>query len=118
ATALSPEGYMARADILVKDGDGWKIYEVKSSTRVKDDHLLDVAFQKLAFERSGYTITGTYLVHLNRAYVRHGAIDPKKMLRTVDVSANVDKLTPAVTKQAAEAAAYLQSPIEPTTCTC
>lgn len=120
ATALSPEGYMARADILVKDdaGDGWHIYEVKSSTRVKNEHLLDVAFQRLAFERAGYTITKTCVIHLNRNYVRQGALDPKEMLRTVDVSHRVEKLLPGVTKQAAEAATYMQSPIEPTTCTC
>lgn len=120
ATALSPEGYMARADILVRDedGDGWAIYEVKSSARVKSEHLLDVAFQRLAFERSGYKITKTAVIHLNRDYVREGELDPAKMLVTVDVTTKVKALLPKVTKQAAEAAAYVASPLEPTTCTC
>ena len=42
-----------RGDILVKNDDGtWDIYEVKSSTSVKEEHILDVAFQRICLEEA------------------------------------------------------------------
>ena len=38
-------GLFAMADILVKEGDGWNIYEVKSSTQVKASYLDDASVQ-------------------------------------------------------------------------
>lgn len=118
ATALSPEGYMARADVLLKDGDGWEIHEVKSGMRARPDHEMDVAFQRLAFEKAGYKITKTTIVHLNRNYVRDGELDPQKLLKTTDVSKMVEKLLPKIEQEAATAFEYLKNPTEPTTCTC
>lgn len=118
ATALSPEGYMARADILVKDGDGWAIYEVKSGMRAKPEYIHDVAFQKLAFEKAGYIIHKAAVIHLNRSYVRDGELDPATVLKVTDVTKEVKGMAPAVEKDAAEAYEYLKNPTEPTTCPC
>ena len=41
---------LAALDILVKDDEGWKAYEVKSSTKVSDTYIKDAAIQY-------YTIT-------------------------------------------------------------
>ena len=41
----------AMADILVKNGDNWDIYEVKASTSVKDYHLNDAAIQWYAISK-------------------------------------------------------------------
>ena len=52
ATALT-DHYLARADILKRDTDGkrWHIYEVKSSTKKKPEHISDLCFQLYAFTR-------------------------------------------------------------------
>src|SRR5512142_343156 len=68
----------ARADILTRSRNGWAIREVKSSTKVKEDHYLDLAFQRICFERARVPVAATHLVHINNRYVRHGDIDPDK----------------------------------------
>lgn len=59
---------MARPDILVRSADGsYDLYEVKSTTRVKDEHLHDLAVQTYIYEGAGIRIKGMYLMHLNSA---------------------------------------------------
>lgn len=91
ATAYG-EDLMARADILIynKEAKSWDIYEVKSSTEVKDEYIPDLTFQKIAFERSGTFIGKTYLVHINHDYVRKGKIDPKKFFKIEDLTETVN----------------------------
>lgn len=74
--AFSANGRYCAVDILRKDGDGWAIYEVKSSTTNKrekafrEEYFPDVAFQKRVLEDSGVLVTGTFLLRLNSDYVR------------------------------------------------
>jgi hypothetical protein len=47
---------LAAADIVVKEGDGWNIYEVKSSTSINEVHINDAAVQYWIVNNLGYTI--------------------------------------------------------------
>ena len=98
-------------DILRKKGDGWAIYEVKSSTyrdEEKDtpERLLkyawDIAYQKWLLEQCGVKVTGTYLVRLNSNYVRHGNLDVNELFHIKDMKELVDneyqKVAPIVRK--------------------
>lgn len=69
----------ARADILVPVKNGWDIIEVKSTTCVKDEHLLDVAYQYYIFKNYGLKINNCYVMYLNEKYVRKGKIDVKEI---------------------------------------
>lgn len=71
ATAITDK-YLAMADILKYDEENkcWDLIEVKGSTEVKEDHIHDTAFQKLAFEDDGYPIGKVFLIHVNREYRR------------------------------------------------
>jgi hypothetical protein len=62
-------------DVLAKEEGVWNIYEVKSTTKVKDAHLPDAAVQCYVTQGCGLTIGEVYLVHLNRNYVRQGDLD-------------------------------------------
>ena len=62
-------------DILVKGSGGWKIYEVKSSTELKPQYLLDVAVQYYIAKNAGLTIEDLFLVYVNNQYTRSGGID-------------------------------------------
>lgn len=44
----------------------WSLYEVKSSTRVKEDHIYDLGLQSWVIAKSGLAIDTINLVHLNR----------------------------------------------------
>lgn len=58
-----------RVDILKKnEDDSLSIIEVKSSTKVKDEYLHDLAFQKTVIEHSGFHVSETFLMHVNKQY--------------------------------------------------
>ncbi|NCC71053.1 hypothetical protein EOM09_05720, partial [bacterium] len=66
----------ARADVLFPNKDGtFDIIEVKSDTKVKDEHIPDVSFQKYVFQKAGYNINKCYLLHINNDYVREEKLD-------------------------------------------
>jgi len=95
ANALpSKQNLYCKADILHFNDETkkWDIYEVKSATQVKDEHIPDLAFQKIAFEKDGIPIDKTYLIHINKEYVRKGEIDPNQLLTIEDLTEEVENI--------------------------
>ena len=83
----------SRVDVLRPATDGrWDIIEVKSSTRVKDENVQDVSFQKYCCQKRGMLINKCYVLHINNKYVKRGEIDPAGLLTAEDVS---DRVTEA-----------------------
>ena len=81
-----------RADIIklnAKTGE-YDIFEVKSSTEVKGVHLIDLAFQKICFEKERIKIGKMFLVHINNKYVRNGEIEPGELLIRENVTNAVE----------------------------
>ena len=68
------------------------LYEIKSSTGVKEDHLYDLAFQKVVLQNNGFTIRNVYVMHVNNQYVRHGEIEPDKLVANTEVTDQVAEL--------------------------
>lgn len=85
ATAMTPR-LMCMADIITLKRKTWNIFEVKSSTEVKEIHLIDLAFQKICFEEAGYNIGKLHIIHVNNRYVKKGKINPKQLLKIEDVT--------------------------------
>ena len=83
-------GLYCAVDILRKDGDGWAIYEVKSSTHEdKQVYAADVAYQKYVLESCGVNVTGTYLVCINNEYIFDGTLDIHQLFKIADISEGV-----------------------------
>lgn len=82
--AFSYKGLYCAVDILKRDGGGWSIYEVKSITEEDDCYIPDVAYQKYVLEMCGIVVSKVYLVHLNKNYVRNGALDLQELFRCDD----------------------------------
>ena len=76
------EGHYCAVDILRRNGDGWDIYEVKSSSFPECDgeetklekYAPDIAYQKWVLTTCGVKVINTYLVCLNSSYVRQGKV--------------------------------------------
>lgn len=83
--AFSCNNLLAYVDILVKDGDSWKIFEVKGSTKISDTYLWDCAFQYHLLTLCGVPISDVSVVHLNNKYVRQGALDIQTLFKTQSV---------------------------------
>lgn len=107
------QGLSARADILTRGRGGkWDIHEVKISTSAREDHVYDLAFQRLAFEAAGIPINKTHLTHLNNEYVRQGDIEIGKLLAEDDLTDQVMDITPEVERAIPQAKAVLKWPQE------
>lgn len=88
--AFGAKNAFARADILVPLGEGvWDIVEVKSGTEVKPVNIRDLALQRYAAEADGLKIGRCFLMHVNNAYIRRGAVEPEKLFTKEDVTAEV-----------------------------
>ena len=69
--ALAHHGVLIRVDALERLGDGrWRLNEVKSSTRIKDEHLEEVALQTYVIAGAGLDLADAHLLHINGKYVR------------------------------------------------
>ena len=86
--AFKENGVFAMADILVKNGDGWDVYEVKASTGVKDYHLNDATVQWYALSNV-LKLNRIAIVHVNNKYVRQGDLDIHQLFHIEDVTETV-----------------------------
>jgi len=103
-----------RCDILKLDGKGGvELFEVKSSTQAKDEHLDDVAFQILCLREAGLTVTRANLILVNNQYVRQGTIEPRKLLKVEDVTAEAEGRMAGLDDRIQMALKVLRSKAEP-----
>jgi len=73
-------------DILKNDKDGVEIYEVKSSTDIKDTYLDDIAYQYYVLSKLGYKIKKACLIYINKKYIRHGRLEIDKLFNIEDLT--------------------------------
>ncbi len=112
-------GLYCAVDILKKEGDGWAIYEVKSSTKHEDTqddkpvYIADVAYQKYVLEHCGVKLTGTYLVCINGDYIFDGTLNIDQLFTISDVAEAVAIEEKNIESNLAIAERLLNSPDEP-----
>jgi len=102
-------GVLIRADVLervlTEEGQfcGWRLIEVKSSTKVKDVHLEDLAVQSEVILGAGLTLASVCLMHINTGYLyRNGAIDLTQLFTIQDLSEAVAQRRAEVPERLAE----------------
>jgi Domain of unknown function DUF83 len=76
--------------------DEWSIYEIKSSTKQKEEHVYDLAFQAVLLRKHGIKLKRASLILLNLDYVRQNDLDIHKLFNTVDLTADVDDISETV----------------------
>jgi hypothetical protein len=91
--AFEHDGVLVRVDILERilgpggDPVSWRLIEVKSSSRVKDVHLADLAIQSEVLQGCGITLSAMCLMHINTDYVYEGGgIDIGRLFAIEDVT--------------------------------
>lgn len=107
-------GIVARADILVRDGGGWQVHEVKSSLNDSDELVADLAYTVMVASQAGVKLTRASLLLLSRDY-RLGQPDADLFVE-VDHTADVLTLAASMSPYAAKLQTALNSenPPEPT----
>ena len=90
--SFSFEGLFCRVDILRNLGDRKvELYEVKSSTSVKDIYKDDIFYQRYILTQLGYQVTKACIVHVNNQYVRHGKLDLSQLFVLRDLTDDAEE---------------------------
>ena len=100
--AFQHDGVMAYVDILTREGAAWHLYEVKSSTGVKEIYLPDAGIQTYILRGAGLDLAGVSIIHLNNQYVRKGELDLQQLFTVVSVLPEVEAMQGAMAEQVAE----------------
>jgi hypothetical protein len=84
------DNLFVRSDLLIPNEDEWDLYEIKSSTEAKPQHLPDLAFQKYVLEKSGLKINKCFVIFINREYVKQGEINPEELINIEEVTEKIN----------------------------
>lgn len=93
--AFAVDGRLCRVDILVPgEAKRWDLVEVKAGTRVRENHVRDVAFQYDAVTRAGLEIDRMVIMHLDGGYLRGDELELAALFTADDVTERVMRLAP------------------------
>lgn len=84
---FSYEDLAIRADVF--DGQGNELIEIKSTTEVKEEHLIDAAFQKYVCEKCGVKVDKVKIAHIIKYYIREEGLNFNELFIIEDASALV-----------------------------
>ena len=119
--AFTHDGCYCAVDLLRREGDGWALYEVKSTGTKGDDgkqekfdkYLPDIAYQTWVLQQCGVNVVGVNLVCLNSDYVRHGNLDLLQLFAVVDMREAIQNELDKVPMQVPAALKVLSAEHEP-----
>ncbi len=81
-------------DILVRDGNGWKAVEVKSSRKLSSTYYSDAALQYYVLKGNGLNIKSFQLIHINEDYVFDGTLRLEELFTLVEVMPELEQMLP------------------------
>ena len=96
--AFTFEGIRVRVDVLSRNDDNtFDLVEVKSSTKVKPEHIPDAAIQLHVVEGSGTSVRNVFLLHIDNTYVYEGdSYNLNKLFRLEDITEEARKFLSSV----------------------
>lgn len=77
---------MCSIDILKNNKSGLEIFEVKSSTEIKDIYIDDISYQVYVLSNLGYKVQSANIVYINNQYERQGELELDKLFNIEDVT--------------------------------
>lgn len=107
---FSHQDVRVRVDGLRRGEQGDTLIEVKSTTRVKPEHVWDCAIQTWVARGAGRRITQVMHAHVNRDFVYTTPGDYVGLLMQEDVTADVEALQPEIPGIVAELKAVAAGP--------
>lgn len=113
--AFTHDRIRIRVDVLLRVGpELFDLIEVKSTARVKDEHVDDVALQLHVLQGAGVRIRRAGLLHLNREYVYPGGeYDLQRLFRIKDLTEEAEGILPALRERLRVMRTVLAAPEPP-----
>jgi len=84
--SFSYDNNFCSVDILKNDVDGVEIYEVKSSTKVKDIYLDDASYQYFVLSSLGLNVKKVYIVYINNKYILSEQLNIHELFNIEDIT--------------------------------
>lgn len=84
---------LVRTDVLMRTSQGWRLVEVKASTSVNEDHLIDAAIQVYVATGDGLEIGSVCISHINSNFIYKGGGSYEGLVNEVNVDEAVRLLT-------------------------
>ena len=110
-------GMFCSVDILKNRGSGRvELYEVKSSTEMKEIYFHDIAYQVYVLEKCGLTVEKAALVHIDSSYIRGKELEIEKLFKIEDVTEIVRSMQGDVAERTATFKEMLRLTDEPEQC--
>ena len=102
------------ADVLRKSGKTrYDLVEVKASTKVKEEHIPDVAFQTMVLRGAQIAVKRAFIGHVNNEFVLERRGDYRGLLVEKDVTREVDDLQEEIAAKAADLQRVTESKMAP-----
>lgn len=124
--AYVDDEFEIRNDALIRNENGTcDLYEVKSSTSIKKEHLYDVAFQSIVMKDTT-KLNKIFMVILNKDYIFKDSLNIKELFSITDVTDKVNDLTEEIEEKMREAVSivekdkpdYIENCLKPDKCPC
>ncbi len=92
-------GRLCRTDVLEPAPDGrWDLVEIKAGTRIRNNAVQDLAFQRDCLLHAGLELDRIWVMHPDTGYVRGEHLHVHELFRRVDVTERVLRVGPYVDK--------------------
>ena len=104
---------IAALDILVKDHEGWKAYEVKSSTYVSETNIKDAAIQYYSIVNSGIDLKDISIVYINNQYAMSGKLNTEELFSIESVKDRVLRYLPTIPNEVSRLKGVIEKTSEP-----
>ncbi len=104
---------LVAVDILSRKDGRWQLFEMKSTTHVKEAHIIDTAIQYYIVTNCGVDLSDASVMFLNNQYVRKGDLNIQELFCTESV---LDRFLPmqlGISDKIEEFLVILASDIEP-----
>jgi hypothetical protein len=108
------EDVQVRVDILERTRGGWILNEVKGTTRLKDEHIPDIAVQLYVLRGARLTVRKANVVYIDNSYIRGKKLNVEKLFSRQDVTDEAEEYLGEVPGKLAEFKALLKRRTAPT----
>lgn len=82
------DGVLVMIDILVKKGEEWEAFEVKSSLKISETFMIDASLQYYVINNC-IPLYSFYLVHINPNYIRDKELEINELFTKVNVTEEI-----------------------------
>lgn len=103
------EGLLVRCDLLIPTRRGFRMVEVKSSTKVKPYHVDDCAIQAWVLQQNNLQLASIELAHIDTSFVYQGDGNYQGLFHHEKLDADIEPLLEQVSEWIADAREVLAS---------